>query len=150
MNISITDDFDPGKIAESGQCFRWKKADDITWRIIAGNRCVYVSDIGSQLYRFDCDEISFHDFWAPYFDLGENYQRIRERISHTEDRFLSSAMEHEKGIRILRQNPWEMLITFIITQNRNIPAIQRSIELLSAMCGDRLYDSRGLEYHGFP
>ena len=150
MEIRITDDFDLIKIAESGQCFRWKQIDHTTFRIIAGDQCVYVTPKEKQTYCFDCDEKTFNDVWASYFDLKDRYQMIRERISRHEDPFLWEAMEHEKGIRILRQDPWEMLITSIITQNRNIPAIQRSIELLSKMCGTRCYDSRGEEYYGFP
>ena len=150
MTITITDDFDLGKIAESGQCFRWRKADDTTWRIIAGDRCVYVSALGGGRYRFDCDEDGFRAFWARYFDLDENYQGIRERLARAGDPFLLAAMEQQKGIRILRQDPWETLITFIITQNRNIPAIRRSVELLALACGNRRSDSRGLEYYAFP
>ena len=59
-------------------------------------------------------------------------------------------MEHEKGIRILRQDPWEMLITFLISQNKNIPAIRRSVELLAESCGRKLSDINGREYYGFP
>ena len=150
MIITITDDFDLEKIAESGQCFRWKRIDDATWRIIAGNRCVYVSKLSHQRYRFSCSESSFQTFWTHYFDLEENYQNIRERVVHADDPFLWAAMEQGKGIRILRQDPWEMLITFIISQNRNIPAIQRSVELLSSICGNRQYDPEGMEYYGFP
>ena len=150
MNITITDDFNLEKIAESGQCFRWKKIDDTTWRIVAGERCIYVSDLSNQQYRFDCDESSFRAFWAYYFDLDENYQRIRDRISPVDDPFLWAAMEQQKGIRILRQDPWEMLITFIITQNRNIPAIRQSVDLLALTCGNRHCDSRGMEYYAFP
>ena len=150
MDVTITDDFDLLKIAESGQCFRWKKTDDTTWRIIAGDRCVYVSDLSNQQYRFDCNESSFRAFWAHYFDLDENYQRIRERISPTDDPFLRAAMEQQKGIRILRQDPWEMLITSIITQNRNIPAIRQSVDLLALTCGNRRHDSGGMEYYAFP
>ena len=150
MIITISDDFSPGKIAESGQCFRWMRTDESTWRIIAGDQCIYISALSNQQYRFDCDESSFHEFWEHYFDLDENYRSIRERVSPEKDPFLRAAAEDQKGIRILCQDPWEMLITFIIAQNRNIPAIRRSIELLSSMCGNRQYDSRGMEYYGFP
>ena len=150
MDIRITDDFNLGKIAESGQCFRWKKTDGATWRIIAGDRCLHASVLGGGRYRFDCTENAFQECWARYFDLDENYQKIRERVSPAGDPFLRAACEQGKGIRILRQDPWETLITFIISQNRNIPAIRRSVELLSSMCGSRLYDSMNTEYHAFP
>ena len=150
MDVRITDDLSLGKIAESGQCFRWKQASENTCRIIAGDRCVYASKIADDTFRFDCDEETFDTFWRRYFDLSESYQCIRERISPESDPFLWKAMENEKGIRILRQDPWEMLITSIVTQNRNIPAIQHSIELMSEMCGEKRTDSHGMEYYSFP
>lgn len=150
MKLTITDDLDLWKIAESGQCFRWEMVDLKTWRIIAGDNSLYVSYLGNMAYEFDCDVDEFNNFWAHYFDLDENYQRIRKRISPMDDPFLWLSMEQETGIRILRQDPWEMLITSIITQNRNIPAIKKSIELLSAMCGSKQCDSKGVTYYAFP
>ena len=93
-------------------------------------------------YDLDCTE--------PEFDHLTDYQKIRKRIDRIEDPFLWEAAEHEKGIRILRQDPWEMLITFIISQNKNIPAIRRSVELLAENCGRKLQDLRGQEYYSFP
>ena len=149
MILTITDDFDLEKIAESGQCFRWKRLDKTTYRIIKSDQCLYVSSLGDNQYEFDCDDKAFQSVWTSYFDLKTNYQSIRERVPE-EDVFLRTAMEQEKGIRILRQDSWEMLITSIITQNRNIPAIQRSIELISKMCGNRKTDSKGQAFYAFP
>ena len=146
----ITDDFDPDRIAQSGQCFRWEKVDDETWRIIAGKTCLYMTPLGDDLYEFDCSEDEFENFWRDYFDLQENYEKIRGGIDQGEDPFLWQAAEQEKGIRILRQDPWEMLITFIISQNRNIPAIRNSVELLAERCGEKRIDSRGEYFYAFP
>ena len=150
MIIHITDDFDPDRIAQSGQCFRWEKKEGETWRIIAGKACLYMTPLGDDRYEFDCTEDEYENRWREYFDLRENYQNIRGRIDPQEDPFLWQAAEQEKGIRILRQDPWEMLITFIISQNRNIPAIRNSVELLAGMCGEKRIDSRGAEFYAFP
>ena len=180
MITQILDDFDLEKIAESGQCFRWEKIDgaienvscspvnkqeaekrkkitDITshpciYRILAGNSCLYITalDAGQGLYELDCSEEDFSNFWHRYFDLGENYRCIRERIDRAQDPFLWEAAEQEKGIRILRQDPWEMLITFIISQNKNIPGIRRCVESLARSCGKMKTDSRGIPYYSFP
>ena len=150
MIIRITDDFDPDRIAQSGQCFRWKKMEDETWRIIAGGACLYLTLLGDDRYEFDCTEEEYENFWREYFDLQENYQNIRGRIDQGEDLFLWQAAEQEKGIRILRQDPWEMLITFIVSQNRNIPAIRNSVELLAGRCGEKRRDSRGKIFYAFP
>ncbi len=150
MRITIRDDFDLEKIAESGQCFRWTGMEDGSWRILAADRCVYASGLGGETYALDCDENAFRSFWYAYFDLGESYRTIRERVSMAEDPFLRTAAENERGIRILRQDAWEMLISFIISQNRNIPAIRKSVELLCEACGEKRVDTRGLAYYAFP
>ncbi len=150
MNIRIEDDFEPDKIADSGQCFRWTKIAENTWRILAGKDCLYLVLQEDGSWDLDCTKEEYGRFWRDYFDLGEDYRSIRKRIDPKQDPFLKKAAEHEKGIRILRQDPWEMLITFIISQNRNIPAIRRSVELLCACCGERKTDTRGAEYAAFP
>ena len=123
-----------------------------TYRILAGNSCLYITalDAGQGLYELDCSEEGFSSFWHRYFDLDENYRCIRERIDRARDPFLWEAADHEKGIRILRQDPWEMLITFLISQNKNIPGIRRCVESLSQSCGENRLDSRGIPYYAFP
>ena len=149
MIKKITDDLELGKIMDSGQCFRWYEEDG-SYRIMSGSRCLYMTELGDGDYELDCSEEEFDAYWYDYLDLEEDYAAIRARIDPAEDPFLYEACEHEKGIRMLRQDPWEMLISFIISQNRNIPAIRRSIELLSEACGDRRVDSRGRGYYAFP
>lgn len=148
--IHISDDFDMDRIADSGQCFRWEKTDPDTFRILAGRSCLYMKDLGQGRYALDCSRQAFEGFWQNYFDLTENYGRIRAMIDPEKDPFLIKASRAEKGIRILRQDPWEMLITFIISQNRNIPAIRRSVELLAESCGEKMTDGRGRAYYAFP
>ena len=154
MIMTIRDDFDLDKIAESGQCFRFERLNPQeelpAYRILADDKCLYITALGDQRYELDCREADFEDFWQDYFDLRENYGVIRARIDKASDPFLNTAAENEKGIRILRQDPWEMLITFIISQNRNIPAIKRSVEMLAAACGQAKTDSRGRSYYAFP
>lgn len=148
--IHISDDFDMDRVAESGQCFRWEKAEPDTYRILAGRSCLYMKALGEDRYALDCGRRAFEDFWQDYLDLRENYGQIRAMIDPGKDPFLFAASEAEKGIRILRQDPWEMLITFIISQNRNIPAIRRSVELLAQCCGEKMTDTRGRTYYAFP
>ena len=150
MRFFVDDDFDLEKIAESGQCFRWEKADEQTYRIPAGNRCLYISALGDGWFEADCSENEFDLFWREYFDLGENYRDIRKRVDPELDPFLHIACESEKGIRILRQDPWETLISFIISQNKNIPAIRRSITLLCEACGESKTDNKGQRFYAFP
>ncbi|SEA11357.1 N-glycosylase/DNA lyase [Lachnospiraceae bacterium NK3A20] len=150
VTIHIEDDLDLDRIAESGQCFRWEKTGAQAYRIIAGKDCLYIAALGDGRFELDCTEEEFRDRWRDYFDLTENYRGIRERIDKGLDPFLWEAAKAEQGIRILRQDPWETLISFIISQNRNIPAIRRSVAMLSESCGEKHLDSRGREYYAFP
>ena len=148
--LTIEDDFDLARIADSGQCFRWEQIGANTWRILHATHCVCVTALGNQQYDFDCDETEFAAVWRDYFDLQTDYRAIRARIDPARDPFLYEAAAHQKGIRILRQDPWEMLITFIISQNKNIPAIRKSVNRLTETCGEPMTDRQGRAYYAFP
>ena len=143
MIINIEDDFDLQRIADSGQCFRWKALPSGEYRILNGADCLYIKSRGDTCYDVSCDAAEWEDRWHEYFDFDLNYSSIRAGINPCEDSFLWRASQEEKGIRILRQDPWEMLITFIISQNKNIPAIRQSVELLCERHGERKIDCRG-------
>lgn len=150
MVSAIADDFDLTRIAESGQCFRWEQVSDGSYRVLNREKCIYTRRTGENTFEFDCNNAQFEKTWYDYFDLAGDYAAIRSRVNPEEDPFLWHALDQEKGIRILRQDPWEMLVTFIISQNKNIPAIRRSVNTLCKMCGKRLEDVRGEGYFSFP
>ena len=150
MIIYIEDDFNLDKIADSGQCFRWEKTGEAAYRIPFRDKCLYIEAAGGNAYDVSCTQQEFQNIWYDYFDLGTDYRMIRGRIDEQKDPFLYQAAEREKGIRILQQDSWEMLISFIISQNKNIPAIRRSIALLAAACGNECSDSKGVSYYAFP
>ena len=135
MQLSISDDFSLKKIANSGQCFRVKEFDDGTFRFITGNEVLYIKEISSHLFEISCSEKKWGKIWTPYFDLGRNYRRICNAIP-VSDTYMRQAAHEGRGIRILKQDPWEILITFIISQRKSIPAIKNSVELLSSKYGD--------------
>ncbi|MBQ9412496.1 MAG: DNA-3-methyladenine glycosylase 2 family protein [Oscillospiraceae bacterium] len=149
MILRTEDDFSLERIAESGQCFRWERTGEGGYRIPVGEHCLYIAPLGAGEFALDCSETLFGEFWRSYFDLDADYRSIRERIG-VEDPFLAGAARAEKGIRILRQDPWEVTVSFIISQNRNIPAIRRSVELLCRAAGERRTDGRGREFWIFP
>ena len=150
MKIQIKDDFDLDAIANSGQCFRWKKIKDNEYRIPFKDQCLYITGSEDRRYTLDCDKASFKGIWRCYFDLDEDYARIRSRIDPEKDPFLFAAARAGQGIRILRQDLWETLISFIISQNRNISAITRSVELLCEAAGEQRTDGRGEAFFSFP
>lgn len=144
----IGDDFDLKKIADSGQSFRFNEVTDKCegegnpeeggkcFTVAALDRFLQIRELGRDEYEFDCSNEEFEGFWKSYFNLELDYSGIRERIDPQGDPYLYSASEFGKGIRILRQDPWEMLISFIISQRKNIPAIKASVEKLCALAGD--------------
>ena len=133
MKITINDDFDLDKIIGSGQCFRPCRTRDGVYRFVTGEHFVEITDEDDGL-SVSCSKKEWDTVWHPYFDLDTNYRKIRESIPK-EDKFLRDAAQAGKGIRILRQDKFEMLISFIISQRKSIPAIRTSIERLVALYG---------------
>ena len=151
MKIKIDDDFDLEKIAESGQCFRFNKCGD-GYSVNASDKYLFIKELAPCEYEFDCSKKDFEEFWKNYFDLETSYKDIRGLIDK-KDEYLKSAAEYGKGIRILRQDPWEMLISFIISQRKNIPAIKASIEKLCALAGKKIgteKNANGDNIYAFP
>lgn len=139
MILQIKDDFDPRKIIQSGQCFRATEEKPDTYRFVTQSHVVRLTDRGENNWEADCPQKEWNEVWRPYFDLDRHYAAVRIAID-PEDQALLRMAETSAGIRILRQEPWEMLITFIISQRKNIPAIRRSVESLCRLCGERIED----------
>ena len=134
MIITICDAFDLQKIADSGQCFRCRQLDDGRFRFITGTEVIYLKQIAAETYDVSCSPDAWDGIWTNYFDLSCQYGEACKRVAH--DAFLSRAAAEGSGIRILRQDPWETLISFIISQRKRIPAIQKSVEALARLCGE--------------
>ena len=134
MHISITDDFDLAKIACSGQCFRVKEFEDGSFRFVTGREALYLRQSAGG-FAVSCPEETWQRVWVPYFDLGRTYSAVQKIIPES-DTYMQLAAQEGRGIRILRQDPWEMLVTFIISQRKNIPAIQQAVELLAERFGE--------------
>lgn len=148
MYETAAGDLDLNKTADSGQCFRWKRLDDQYYRITAFGRVVYLQR-QNEMLRASCSGEEFQKIWSRYLDLDTDYQNIRNKIPR-EDRYLTAAAECGKGIHILRQDPFETLITFILSQRKNIPAIRECVEKLCRVAGDSLGHFDGEEVHAFP
>lgn len=120
------DNLDLEQIAESGQCFRWQKLDRNGYRIIAFGNYLDIYQDGNH-FELSCTEEEFEKIWKNYFDIDTDYASLIARIDDN-DKFLKEAAEYGKGIRILNQDIWEMVLSFIISQNNNIPRIKKGIE----------------------
>ena len=132
--VQIDDDFDLDKIINSGQCFRPARREDGWYRFPAGQKVIFLHPEGGKNYRVHCPEGEWESFWKGYFDLDRNYTALRKKLEG-QSGFLDAALAYGKGIRVLRQDPWEMLVTFIISQRKSIPAIRTAVNLLAERYG---------------
>lgn len=126
------------QIANSGQCFRWQQINDNTYKIPAFRQELTISQDGD-LFTLSCDENEWNSLWKNYFDVDTDtdYNEVENIIMESNDDFLKAAYEFGSGIRILRQDLWEVIISFIISQNNNIPRIKKSIKKLCDEVGGR-------------
>ncbi len=135
-NIIIEDakNFILSETLDCGQAFRWTLRDGV-WEGIAGGKIRRLAQDGSSITIFDCTEEELDSFYKPYFDLDRDYGEIVSAISGND--VLRRATEVAGGIRILRQEPWETLCSFIISQNNNIPRIKGIIDRLCESFGEK-------------
>lgn len=123
------------KIIDSGQCFRPRRLSSGLYRFIKGREILYIRpERGEREFLVSCSREKWERIWAEYFDLGRSYRKLLRGIPE-EDGYLRRAEAFGRGIRVLRQDPFEVLISFIISQRKSIPAIRGCIEKLSACCG---------------
>lgn len=145
MVIDIYDDFNLYKIATCGQCFRVERFYDETFRFITGPNILYIRKVNSHKYEVSCSQVEWATIWYPYFDLNRLYTDVRNSIP-ADDAFMVDAAAEGKGIRILRQDPWEMLITFIISQRKSIPSIKTVVNNLCERYGQKIDVSNDTVY----
>lgn len=128
---------DVKQIADSGQCFRWYKIDEYKYKIFHLQYSVIVSQKDDNLY-FDCSQDEFHNVWKSYFDLDTDYSFIINNANTYYDNYLLDAISFASGMRILRQDYWESIVSFIISQNNNIPRIKKTIQRLCELNNNQI------------
>ena len=133
-------DFNIEQIAESGQCFRWNKIGEIEYRGIVGKNICEVKQVEDVITVNGISEEEFNN----YFDIKRDYGEIKKFYS--KDDILSEAIKYGEGIRILNQDKFETLISFIISANNNIPRIKKSVEAISKNFGKKIKD----DFYAFP
>lgn len=144
-------DFDPDHIFDCGQCFRWERENDGSYTGIAFGRPVSVGydKEKEQLTIYNADMESFETIWSNYLDLNRDYSAIKRKLA-ADDEIMSRAIEYGYGIRILNQEKWETLVSFIISQNNNIPRIKKCIEALARTLGHKVGEYRDREFYTLP
>jgi 8-oxoguanine DNA glycosylase domain protein len=126
-------DFDIEEILECGQCFRFEKLGDKHYNIVAMNRVLNIKQESDSVEFYPCNKYDFENIWFNYFDLGTDYSIIKKEIAN--DDIMKNAIDFAGGIRILNQDPFECLLSFIISQNNNIPRIKGIIARMSESYG---------------
>ncbi len=129
-DLSLADTLD------CGQAFRWSECEDGSWQGVAFGRYLKISAENKKLILHDTDFEEFEAVWRNYFDLDRDYNYIKNILSA--DKTLKKAAEFASGIRVLRQDAWECLCSFIISQNNNIPRIKGIINRLCQVFGEPL------------
>lgn len=139
------EEFNPEVIMNSGQVFRMqvetKGADGIpdTYSAYSGdNDVVFYLNKDTDQWDFVCKESQW-DFWQNYFDFDTDYRRFNNTIRKSDDQFLKDALKDSFGMRILRQDLWEVFISYLISQNNNIPKIKKSIQILCDRYSDGIH-----------
>ena len=141
--------FDPDKTFNCGQCFRFEKNGNV-WEGVAKGKYLGIKKDGDGAVFFsgtDADE--FRSIWRDFLDCDTDYDSIADGFSE-HGGVMSDAVAISRGIRILRQDPWETLCSFIISQNNNIPRIKKIINSLCREYGEKITSPDGREFYTFP
>lgn len=146
--IKQNDSFNLKHIFECGQCFRWNKEEDGSYTGVFKNSVLNVkAENGNIIFKGICNG-NIKDIVIDYFDLDTDYGKIKEELKKV-DKYLEESINFGSGIRILNQDLWEMLISFIISANNNIPRIKGIIERMSKKYGKEIIYNKKT-YYTFP
>ena len=146
--ITDVDSFELRDIFECGQCFRWNAKDDGSYTGVIKNGVINVKKINNDVIFEGICNGNIADICRDYFDLNRDYNKIKTTLSNV-DEYLEESIEYGAGIRILNQDLWEMIISFIISANNNIPRIKGIIEKMSQKYGNKIV-WKGKDYYIFP
>ena len=144
-------DFNLFHIFECGQCFRWLPDNDGGYRGVAFSRFlkIYYCESENELTLLGANTEDFNNIWRKYFDLDTDYLEIKAVFS-AKDKYMRASTEFGHGIRLLKQDPFETLISFIISANNNIPRIRKCINLLSETYGEPIVQNNETAGYSFP
>lgn len=146
--IENVNDFNLTHIFECGQCFRWNKEDDGSYTGVVQNKVINATQNGGKLIFDNLNNDDYENVLKSYFDIDTNYSEIKKSINV--DNIMDTAIKFGQGIRILNQDEWEIMISFMISANNRIPMIKKVIENISRVFGEYICNYRGREYYTFP
>lgn len=142
-------DFDLAQTLECGQCFRFYKQSENDYVIVAYGKLLHIIQQDKKLIFLDTSKEEVESLWMYYFDLQRDYGAIKKFLLK-KDKTLKNAIEEKRGVRILNQEFHEVLISFIISQNKQIPQIKQLVRRISENYGEYLGEINGEKYYSFP
>ena len=142
------DSFELKHIFDCGQCFRWNEEDDKSYTGVIKQGVLNVQKRDNEIFFSGMLDGDIKDIVTNYFDLNRNYSEIKEKLSKVDEN-VNLSIKYGEGIRILNQDLWETIISFIISANNNIPRIKGIIERLSEKYGEEI-NWNGKKYYTFP
>ena len=145
--ISEVRDFNLRHIFDCGQCFRWNEINENTYLGVAKGKVLKITQNSDTVRLFNTTKDDFDNIWHQYFDLDRNYGDIKKALCN--DEIMKSATKYGDGIRILNQDLWETVVSFIISASNNIPRIKGIIERLCALYGNEIEYMDEI-YYSFP
>ncbi|MDO5547146.1 MAG: DNA glycosylase [Eubacteriales bacterium] len=143
--LPMQGEFSTAQTLDCGQCFRWTPQEDGSWLGLVGQTPARVRDENGTLWIQTPSGLD--SLWMDYFDCALDYTAIRTAFAI--DEFTSAAADYGRGIRILRQDPWEALCSFLISQCNNIPRIRGILSRLCEALGEPM-EFQGQTLYTFP
>lgn len=147
--IRQPDSFRLSETLECGQCFRFEKIAEDDYAVIAFGKAIRAKETDGDIYLEGLTKDDFESKWLHYFDLNRDYSALKADLC-VNDEIMSEAVKFAPGIRILNQDFFECLISFIISQNNRIPMIKKVIANISEKYGDEIGEINGVKYYSFP
>jgi N-glycosylase/DNA lyase len=139
--------FNIKQILECGQCFRWDKVGEMNYIIVAFGKVLEILQEEDKVTFLNTNKEDFEKIWFKYFDLERDYDAIKAALSF--DDTLKSSVEYGYGIRLINQEAFELLISFIISARNSIPSIKKTILKISQRWGSEI-QYKGNIYYTFP
>lgn len=158
MNIHIEEnnlilenviDFNIQHILECGQCFNFEKIGDMEYVIVAYGNMLHIQQKENNITMYNTTMEAYEGVWKHYFDMDNDYSAIKNYLKSKDDKIIP-AIEDKWGIRILNQEFCETLLSFIISQNKQIPHIKQIVRAISERFGKKLGSVEGRSYYSFP
>ncbi|MBQ3546341.1 MAG: DNA-3-methyladenine glycosylase 2 family protein [Lachnospiraceae bacterium] len=147
--VEDVSEFDIRQTLECGQCFHFEKLDEMDYAVVYKKHLLRIKQNGNVLKCENTSVEEFENVWKYYFDLDRDYKCIQEDLISADERLLE-AIKENRGVRILNQDFAETLMSFIISQNKQIPHIKAIVKSLSEKYGDYLGSINGMDFYAFP